>query len=109
MREGILYQLFRFGIQCRGGFIQNQNRWVLQNGPGNRNTLSLPTGEFGTTVSYHRLIPAWLLHDKRVSIGYFGGHFHLLPGGFYTEGDIFKNGVIEKYGFLRYYPHQVSK
>ena len=39
--QGRLYIAFRFGIQCRGGFVQQQDRGVFDQCPGNGQPLPL--------------------------------------------------------------------
>lgn len=40
--QGVLYQPFGFGVQRRGGFVQDQDGGVLVQRPRNRQPLALP-------------------------------------------------------------------
>ena len=44
IREGFLNQGFGFGIECAGGFVENENRSVFQNSASNSDTLALAAG-----------------------------------------------------------------
>ena len=39
--NGILHPFFRFTVQGRGRFVENQDRWILQQGPGDGQPLAL--------------------------------------------------------------------
>src|SRR5215217_7724352 len=54
--ESLLYKPLGFGIKRGGGFVQQKNSGVLENGPGDGNTLSLPAGQINPFFSYHGLI-----------------------------------------------------
>ena len=45
---GVVYRIphisLRGGIQCRGGFIEDQHRRIFQQCPGDSDALALPTG-----------------------------------------------------------------
>ncbi len=43
-----------FGVERRGRFVQNQNRRVLEEHSGDRQTLLLSTGEFDSPLADHR-------------------------------------------------------
>lgn len=41
--QRVLHHFLRLRVQSTGGFIQQQNCWVLQNGSGDGNALLLPS------------------------------------------------------------------
>ena len=51
--QGFLYQPLRFGIECRRGFVQQQDGRVLVKRPRNRQTLPLAAGQLGGVVAQH--------------------------------------------------------
>lgn len=46
-----LHMAFGFAIQCRGDFIENKERCILENSACNGDTLALAAGEFDTTLT----------------------------------------------------------
>src|SRR3981081_2160938 len=53
-----LHQTLRLGVERRSGFIENEDWGVGEQGPGNRQPLSLTTGEAGAPLTKQRLIAA---------------------------------------------------
>src|SRR3954463_3569849 len=43
--DRLLYQALRFSIECTGRFVENQDRWVAQQGARDRDALALPAAE----------------------------------------------------------------
>jgi hypothetical protein len=67
--QGLLHQGFRFGIQGRGGFIQNQNAGIEQHRPRNGNALPLTTGQVDPPFAHPGVITLGKLADEVVGIG----------------------------------------
>ena len=108
--EGILYHAFAFGIEGRSGFVQDEDRRVLQDGTGNADTLALTTGKLASTVANHGIVTFFAGHDEVVCIGYLGGFHHLVHSGiFYPEGDVVEEGIVEQDGFLVHVTHDTAK
>ena len=55
--NGILNDTFRNGVQRRSRFIQDQQAWVFQNYPRNRNPLLFAARKLNTPIAHHRIIP----------------------------------------------------
>ncbi len=49
--QSLLHLMLRFGIQGRGCFIQQQDGGILQQCPGNGNSLTLPSGQPGASLA----------------------------------------------------------
>src|SRR5213083_3229435 len=43
--DRFLHEALGFGVECAGGFVEDQNRWIAQQRPGNRDPLALPAAE----------------------------------------------------------------
>ena len=54
--EGGLDFLLGGGVERGGRLIENQNRWVLENGPGNGKPLRLPSGKASSHLADDRII-----------------------------------------------------
>ncbi len=50
--QAFLNRCFNFRIKCRGGFIHDQDRCVLEQHTGDRNTLALTTGQLDAALSH---------------------------------------------------------
>src|SRR5438045_7574997 len=74
-RRSILHQVMecrldqnlRLSIERRSCFVKNQDRRVLKNCPGNRDSLLLAAGEPHTALADHCLVAAGHAHDEIVS------------------------------------------
>lgn len=49
--QTVMNPAFAFIIQCTGGFVQNQNRRILQKNSGNGDALFLAAGKSGTVLT----------------------------------------------------------
>ena len=54
--QGQLHEAFALGIERTGGFIQNENGRVFQDGPGNGHPLALAAGELHAALAHQGLI-----------------------------------------------------
>src|SRR6476620_3540678 len=68
-REGSLNLLFRFGIERRSRFIQQQNWRVLENSACDGKALLLPAGKKAAFVANYCFVTVWLGDNKIVGIG----------------------------------------
>ena len=66
IRQRSLHQLLGFGIEFGSGFVQNQDRRILQQGAGNRQPLPLPAAQALATFTQYRLISLGHGHDEVV-------------------------------------------
>ena len=99
--QSFLHQTFRLRIECGGGLIQNQYGRILENGAGNADALTLPTGKLAATVADIGIVTFLGVHNEIVGIGYLGSFHNLLHGGIlYTESNVIEESVIKENGFL---------
>ena len=61
-----------FVVQGNGCLIKNKNRRILQEDPGNGNTLLLAAGKSGTAFTDKGIILIGQFHDEVMDIGTFG-------------------------------------
>ena len=71
--QGALHQLFALVIQGRGGFVQNQNRRVFQENPGDADPLLLPSGKLYAPLSHIGVIAVGQVRDELVGAGKLSG------------------------------------
>ena len=64
----MLYGAFIDGIECTGGFIENQDPWVFQQHPCNRNTLLFTTGKTVAALANNRVIAGFKARDGLMDI-----------------------------------------
>ncbi len=98
-----LYGPLVAGIQGRSGFVKNQNRRILQQGPSDGHPLLFAARELEATLTDHGLIPFWRGADEIVDARSPSRLFHLLaagPGA--TVGDVVEHGVVEQHRVLRH-------
>ena len=99
--EGALDFLFGLGIEGTGGFIEEENRGVFEEGAGDGKSLLLTTGEVAAFVADDRFVAVGLEEDEVVSEGLAGGRMDLGFGGVEaTIADIFGDGGVEEECFL---------
>src|SRR5690554_3914943 len=101
-----LYNALRLCIQSRCSLVQKQDRWVLDQGASNRNTLLLSTRQQGTLFSDHSVVALGKLRDEIMGIGKAADIFNLFVGGCLlvfanTVHDILLDGAVEQNGLLR--------
>ena len=105
--ESILYQTFRFGVECRCGFVENQYLRVLEDGTGNADALALTARQFAAPVAYIRVVSFFGGNDKIVGIGYLGCLYHSFHCGvIYAKRNVVVECIVEKDCFLIYITHQ---
>ena len=103
--ERLLDLLFRFGIERRGRFVEQEDRRIFQEGARDGQALLLATGEQTALVADDGLVTLRLGHDEIVRKRGPGGLVHLFPGGVEpAELNVFKNGVVKQKCFLRHEP-----
>src|SRR5437879_13783523 len=79
--ERCLNGALRFRSQGTGGFVQDQDRRVLQEGPGNSQPLSLTSGQQYSFFPDYGAEPIFLFHDKIIGKGVLGRLNDLLGTG----------------------------
>ena len=99
--QGFLHQAFALRVEGGGGFVQDEDGRVLQDGAGDADALALPAGQASAAVAYHRVVALLRLHDEIVGVGNLGRFDDLLHGSvLHAEGDVVVEGVVEEDGFL---------
>ena len=67
--QGILYQALALGVEGRGGFVEDEDRRILQDGTGDADALALSARESSATIADVRIEALFRLHDEVVGIG----------------------------------------
>ena len=100
----LLQKRLIFGVYVGGGFVEDNNRSVLQQGPSNGDTLFFTAGNGGAALANHRIIPIGKGTDKVVAAGFFSGSLHFRHGGIgFSKPDIVSNCVVEKINVLKHH------
>ena len=108
--QGTLHKALALGIQCRSGFVEDENRGILVDGTGDREALALTPGELTPAVPDIGVIACRHLIDELIGVRDLGGLTHLLEGSTLdTEGDILKDRSIEEDGLLIDVPHEAAQ
>ena len=101
MLDGDLHQPLRFGIECGGGFIQQDDRRVLDQRTRNSNTLALAARELRAMFAHGRIVAARKTHDEVMRIGGFcGGDDFILGRAGLSERDIVADAGAEQIDIL---------
>ena len=93
--QGILDQTFRLVVQCRGGFIEDEDRRIFVNGAGNRQSLALATGQLVGVVSQHRVHALRQLAHMGPQIGCFQALLDAFTVSAHAQANIGRQGVVE--------------
>src|ERR1035438_9839880 len=99
--QRLLYQHFALRVQVAGGFVQDQDGRVLQQGARDGEALALAAGKLDAAVANHSLIAFREALDEIVGEGGFGGGADgILLYAFTAVGDVVGYGVVEQKGIL---------
>jgi hypothetical protein len=71
--ESFLNETLTFGIEAAHRFIENKDRRVGKNRPGDRNALTLSAGKLGATISHEGLVALGEALDELMGIRLFRG------------------------------------
>jgi hypothetical protein len=97
-----LHGAFGFGVERAGGFVQDQNRRVLQNGAGDGEALALAAGKRDAFFADDGVEALGFLHDEIVGVGVFGGgDDFVVRRAEPAQLDVPADGVVEQNVFLR--------
>ncbi len=99
--EGVLDFFFVFAIECAGGFVEEQDAGVLEDGSGDGDALFLASGELAASRADEGVhLPLELLDEvQRVGLG--EGCLELcLAGRGLGEQQVLSHGHGEEHGFL---------
>lgn len=101
--DGLHQLFFIFRVHIGRGLVQNDDRRVLHDRPGDGNALSLTTGECCTALTDNSVKAVWQRHDKVVAPRLLCRGLYLLHGGIgLSEADIVGDGVREQIGPLKH-------
>ena len=88
-------------VQGRGGFIQDQDRGIAQNGTGNRHTLSLTAGQIFALLAYQPVISAQILQDTFMNVRLFRRLDNLLLAcPWFSYSDVFADTPLKQHRVL---------
>src|SRR5665811_639412 len=71
--QRLLYQHFALRVQMAGGFVENQDGRVLEQGARDGEALALSAGELDAAVANRGFVAFRKAHDEFVGEGGFGG------------------------------------
>lgn len=95
--QGRLHLGLALGIEGAGGLIEQQDRGVLQEGAGDRDTLALAAGEARPGLAHRGVVALGQGQDEVVRRGLLGGGFDLgLAGLGIGIGDVGADRVVEQ-------------
>ena len=101
--ERLLDQRFRFSVNGRRGFIQDEDRAILQDGPGDGNSLFLTAGKLYPAFADDCLQPFGHMLNELIHVG----DVHRPVERFFArfriaEKDIFADAAIKEKHILQY-------
>ena len=96
-----LHGAFGFGVERAGGFVEDENRRVLQNRAGDGEPLALAAGERHAFFADDGVKTVRLFHDEIVGVGMArGGDDFIARCTGPAQFDVPADGVVEQDGFL---------
>ena len=99
--QGGLDHALALRIEGGGGFVEEEDWGVLQQGAGDGEALLLSAGELAALVADDGLVALRLGEDEIMRVGLPGGFFDFFLRSLGTaEADIVQDGVVEKEGVL---------
>ena len=94
---------FGLRVECRGGFVEQQQRGVAQDRAGDRDALALAAGQAHAAFAHFGLVAVVERADEVVRLGGAGRFAHfLVAGAFAAEADVVGGAAAEDHGFLRH-------
>src|ERR1017187_7114628 len=101
--QRLLYQHFALRVQVAGGFVQDQDGRVLEQGARDGEALALSAGEFGAAIANHGLVAFREALDEIVGeSGLGGGADGSFRYALAAVGDVVGHGVVEQKRVLRH-------
>ncbi len=95
--ERLLHQPLRFGVERARRLVEQQDRRVLEDGPGERQALALAARQPQAAVADHGVVALRLGDDELVRGGRLGGGDDLrVAGAEPAERDVGADGVVEQ-------------
>lgn len=101
--ENSVDDIFTLGVNGGGGFVENQNTGISDDGSSEGDALSLATGEFSAFFADDCLITVGQQLDESGRLSLFGCLMdHLGGGSGISIANVFVDGVVEQECFLSY-------
>ena len=101
--NGLHQLLLVLRVHVGGGFVQNDDRRILHDGPGNGDALALAAGKRAACLADDGVKALRQCHDKVVAPRLLCSGLHLLHGGIgLSEADVIGDGVREQIGPLEH-------
>ena len=89
-------------VHAAGGFVQDQDRGIGQDGTRDREQLALSLAEIAGAFREQGIVTLRQLADEMIGVGYFGGRDHLFVSGIQpAETDILHDRVREQESVLQ--------
>ena len=93
-----------FGVEAGGGFVEDQDARVGQDGAGDGDALALAAGELDAALADDGVVLLFEVLGELVDAGDAAGFEDLLFGGVGAgEGDVFADGAVEQEGVLQHH------
>ena len=100
----------RLRIDARGGFVQDQDARVGQQGARKRDQLALPDREQDPALFYRGIVTLAQVHDEIMRTNSFRQLPHFIVGGFQaSKTDIFCHRAIEQERVLQHDAHLAAQ
>ena len=101
--QGLLYEPLRFVVQRRRGLVEEQDRRVLQDRPGDGHALALPARQPRAPIADDRVVAVGQRRDEVVGVGGHGRGHHLIVAGVQPAvADVLRHGPAKEGRFLRH-------
>lgn len=99
--ETFLDHGFGFGVEAGGGFVEDEDAGVGEDGAGDGDALFLAAGEFDAAFADDGFVAVGEAFDEFIDAGDAAGFEDFGFGGLGAgEGDVFADGSVEEEGFL---------
>ena len=107
--KGILHQSLTLCVECRGGFVEYEYRWILENGARYAHPLPLSSGKPASTVADVRVHLVFRLHNEVVGVCYACRLGNLLVCRvFHSKGDVVSERIVEENSLLVHVSYQLA-
>ncbi len=104
--ERFVHEAFTFAVECRSGFIEQQDSRVRQNRTGDGDALTLTPGKFHAARTHHGFHAFGQTLDELRRIRQSAGLVNLiLSGASFSVADIFADRATKQQNLLRHDRH----
>ena len=110
-----LHHFFGLCIQRAGGFVQDENPWVLEQRPRDGDALLLAPAHGHPSLAQHRVVAIGEAHHKVVTVGSFGSFkylyelIELIENHFVKQGQSDQGSLLEKWKSSGFYPDTMEE